>query len=147
MPLIATRPAITEALTRGVCRFLRQNGITPLREFKLAGKRRVDVAGIDADGRFTIIEVKSAPADFQTDAKWPEYLKHADFFYFAVDVSFPLDLLPAEHGVLVADGFGAAFARAADERPINATRRRHQLLRFARQAAERLERALDPPLA
>jgi len=138
------RPEITQALTRGVCRFMASAGITPLREFKLASRRRCDVAGLDAAGRFTIVEVKSSVADFRADGKWADYLVHADYFYFAVDAAFPLDLLPVEHGVLVADGFGAAIHRAAAEQPVNANRRRHQLLRFARQAARQLDLAADP---
>jgi len=144
VPSDAARPEITEALTRGVCRFLASAGITPLREFKLANKRRCDVAGLDAAGRFTVVEVKSSVADFRADGKWADYLAHADFFYFAVDAAFPLDLLPPVHGVLVADGFGAALHRAAVEQPLNANRRRHQLLRFARQAARQLDLAADP---
>lgn len=138
------RPEVTQALTRGVCRFLGAAGMSPLREFKLASRRRCDVAGLDAAGRFTIVEVKSSVADFRADGKWDDYLAHADFFYFAVDAAFPLDLLPAAHGILVADGFGAAIHRAAAERPVNANRRRHQLLRFARQAARQLDLAADP---
>ncbi len=140
----ANRPDVTHALTLGVCRFLMANAISPLTEFKLKGGRRADVAGIDGAGRFTIVEVKSSPADFNADAKWPDYLKHADFFYFAVAADFPLDLLPAEHGVLVCDRFGAAAVRPAVEAPMNANRRRHQTLSFARQAATGLIRTVDP---
>ncbi|MEK9752435.1 MAG: MmcB family DNA repair protein [Rhodospirillaceae bacterium] len=140
----SARPQVTRALTLGVCRHLRNSAVTPLQEFKLGSGRRADIAGLDRQGRFTIVEVKSSPADFHSDAKWPEYLEHADFFYFAVGPAFPLELLPAEHGVLVADRFGAAVIRAAEERPINANRRRHQTLRFARQAAANLIDAVDP---
>jgi hypothetical protein len=143
LPLDTSRPEITQALTRGVCRFLTESAITPLREFKLASKRRADVAGLDEKGRFTIVEVKSSPADFLADNKWPDYLAHADFFYFAVDASFPLDILPADQGVLIADGFDAALHRTADECPMNGNRRRHQLLRFARQAARQLDVHMD----
>jgi hypothetical protein len=140
------RPDVTRAITLGVCRHLMACRISPLQEFKLASGRRADIAGLDRDGRFTIVEIKSSPADFNADAKWPEYLAHADFFYFAVAADFPRDLLPAEHGVLVADRFGAAILRAAEERPINANRRRHQTLRFARQAAANLIHAVDPAI-
>jgi len=138
-----SRPDITRAITRGVCRHMADVGMTPLCEFKLIGRRRADVAGLDAKGRFTIVEVKSGPADFQADAKWRDYLDYADFFYFAVAPDFPLDLLPAEHGLMVADAFAAAVHRAAPERPINANRRRNQTLRFARQAAAQLSRLAD----
>ncbi len=145
-PAETARPDATRAITLGVCRHLMACRISPLQEFKLASGRRADIAGLDRDGRFTIVEVKSSPADFNADAKWPDYLVHADFFYFAVAADFPLDLLPAEHGVLVADRFGAAILRAAEERPINANRRRHQTLRFARQAAANLIHVVDPAI-
>lgn len=143
MNIDAPRPEVTQTLTRGVCRHLIDMGLTPLREFKLASKRRADVAALDAKGRFTLVEVKSGPADFRVDDKWPDYLVHADFFYFAVDAAFPLALLPDSHGILIADGFGAATHRAATETPVNANRRRHQLLRFARQAARQLDGLVD----
>lgn len=138
-----SRPKITQALTRGVCRYLTHQGVTPLREFRLASKRRADVAGLEKQGHFTIVEVKSTLADFQADNKWSDYLPHADFFYFAVGAEFPLDALPIKHGIIIADEFGAVLHRAAEEQPINATRRRHQLLRFARQAARQLDGAID----
>ena len=144
MNIDSSRPAITTALTHGVCRFLTERAFTPLREFKLATKRRADVAGIDAEGRFTLVEIKSSTADFRADNKWHDYLAHGDFFYFAVDASFPLELLPADHGILIADRYSATLYREASETPMNGNRRRHQLLRFARQAGGRLERFVDP---
>ena len=146
IPRETARPDVTRALTLGVCRYLMASRVSPLCEFKLTSGRRADVAGLDREGRFTIVEVKSSPADFHADGKWPDYLVHADFFYFAVAADFPLALLPAEHGVLVADRFGAAVIRAAEERPINANRRRHQTLRFARQAAANLSQVVDPAI-
>lgn len=140
----APRPEITQTLTRGVCRYLVDQGFTPLREFKLASRRRADVAGLDGQGRFVIVEVKSSAADFRADDKWRDYLPHADFFYFAVGAGFPLELLPAEVGVLIADGYAAAPHRTAPETPVNGNRRRHQLLRFARQAARQLNGTIDP---
>lgn len=139
----ATRPEITQALTRGVCRYLTDQGFTPLREFKLASKRRADVAGIDGRGRFVIVEVKSSAADFRADGKWHDYLQHGDFFYFAVGADFPRALLPDALGVLIADGYSAAPLRQAPEAPMNGNRRHHQLLRFARQAARQLDGMMD----
>lgn len=133
-------------ITRGVTRLLTQMGYATLHEFKLTSRRRVDVAGLDAGGRFAVVEVKSCLADFRTDRKWPEYLDYADVFYFAVDAEFPREVLPDACGVIVADAFEAAIVRASPERPINATRRRHQTQRFARTAAGRLTSLLDPSL-
>jgi hypothetical protein len=131
-------------LARGVCRLLRDLGYTPLTEFKLTSKRRVDVIGLDRAGRFAVVEIKSSVADFRADAKWPEYEVYGDRFYFAVGRDFPAKILPGDRGLIVADGFGAAIARAAAETPMNGTRRRAQILRFAAAAGDRLHRMVDP---
>ena len=128
------------AITRGVCRHLVDRGYEPLTEFKLRGRRRVDVAALNDRGRFIVIEVKSSVPDFRADRKWPEYLPHCDAFYFAVNENFPLDLLPDDCGILVADAFDAALIREAPDAGMNATRRKHQTLQFARAAAARLRR-------
>tara|TARA_R110000787_G_scaffold16622_20_gene50614 strand:+ start:48536 stop:48970 length:435 start_codon:yes stop_codon:yes gene_type:complete len=130
----------TLAITRGVCRHLVDRGYEPLTEFKLRGGRRVDVAALNDRGRFIVIEVKSSVPDFRADSKWPEYLPHCDAFYFAVNENFPLDLLPDDCGILVADAFDAALIREAPDAGMNATRRKHQTLQFARAAAARLRR-------
>lgn len=133
----AARPDLTLALTRGVVRFFMDMGLTPLAEFKLANGRRADVAALDRKGLLTIVEVKSCRADFEVDQKWPEYLDFCDKFYFAVDPSFPMALLPETEGLIVADAFGAMIKRAANDRPLAAARRKAVTLRFARQAGRR----------
>ena len=138
------RQADATLLARGVCRLLRDLGYTPLTEFKLTSRRRVDVMGLDKGGRFVIVEIKSSVADFRADAKWPEYADFGDLFYFAVARDFPVEILPADQGLMVADGFGAAISRPAPELPMNGTRRRAQILRFAAAAGDRLHRLLDP---
>lgn len=129
------RPDRTQALTRGVTRLFFNLGLAPLCEFRLANGRRADVAGIDRKGRFIIAEVKSCRADFEVDQKWPDYLDFCDQFYFAVDPHFPRVLLPDAEGLIIADDYGAAIARSAQDRPLNAARRKALTLRFARQAA------------
>ena len=131
------RPDRTLALTRGVTRLFLDLGLSPLCEFRLANGRRGDVVGIDRKGKLVIAEVKSCRADFEVDQKWPDYLDYCDLFYFAVDPDFPRDLLPEEEGLIIADDYGAAIARAAIERPLNAARRKAVTLRFARQASMR----------
>lgn len=133
-----SRPDQTLLLTRGVARMLVDLGQSPLLEFKLANGRRADVAGLDRQGRLTIVEVKSCRADFEADQKWPDYLEYCDRFYFAVDPEFPIDLLPETEGLIFADAFGATVSRAAEERPLAAARRKAVTLRFARQAAMRV---------
>lgn len=132
------RPDVTQALTRGVVRLFVDLGLSPLVEFRLANGRRADVAGLDRGGRLIIAEVKSCAADFDADAKWSDYLPFCDGFYFAVGPEFPRALLPAGEGLIVADAYGAAVIRSAQERPLAAARRKAVTLRFARQAALRL---------
>ena len=88
--------SIADGITRGVIRLMGDMGFAPLTEFKLTNKRRVDVAALDRDGQFVVIEVKSSVADFRSDNKWHEYLDFSDYFYFAVDTDFPRDLIPWE---------------------------------------------------
>ena len=90
-----------------------------------------------------VAEIKASLADWRADRKWPEYLDYCDFFYFAVAAEFPRAELPAEHGLMIADRFGADVARPAPRRRLNANRRRALTLRFARAAAERLQRQHD----
>ncbi|GJL91460.1 MmcB family DNA repair protein [Hyphococcus sp.] len=131
------RPDRTLSLTRGVTRLFFDLGLSPLCEFRLANGRRADVAGIDRKGKLVIAEVKSCRADFEVDQKWPDYLDYCDQFYFAVDPDFPRELLPETEGLIIADEYGAAIARAAEERTLNSARRKAVTLRFARQASAR----------
>lgn len=131
------RPDVTAALTRGVARLFLDLGLTPLVEMTLANGRRADLVGLDQGGRFIIAEVKSCRADFESDAKWTDYLDYCDAFYFAVAADFPAAILPDEAGLIIADAFGGAVIRAAPERPLVAARRKAVMLRYARLAASR----------
>ena len=75
-----------------------------------------------------------------------EYLDFCDFYYFAVPENFPKDILPVDHGLIVADRYAAAILRASPESPINASRRKAQTLAFAILAARRLRQLTDPKL-
>ena len=142
----ASRQGDAGAIARGVCRMLGALGYATLTEMRLGSGRRVDVIGLDRHGGFAIVEVKASAADFRADRKWPEYLRFCDRFYFAVAAGFPLDLLPDDAGIIVADRFGGALVRPPPRARMNATTRRAQMLRFARDAAARLRRAEDPAL-
>ena len=135
-----------DEITRGVCRLLRDLGFSPLTEFRVGNRRRVDVVGISRTGRFAIVEVKSSVQDFKSDAKWHEYPAHGDLFYFAVGPDFPSEILPQDCGIIVADAYGAAVRREAPEQLVHPTRRKAQTLRFAKAAADRLQRVMDPGL-
>ena len=129
------RPDVTVAVTRGVVRTLKDLGYGCILEFKLINGRRADVAGIDRKGRLVFVEVKSCRADFEGDQKWQDYLDYCDAFYFAVSADFPVELLPPEQGVILADGFGGTVNRPAAESELSPARRKAVTIRFARQAA------------
>ncbi len=135
---------ISKALARGVARALAQRGFSALAEAPLGDGRRADLMALGRDGALVIVEIKSSVADFRADRKWPEYRQWCDRLYFAVPEGFPLELIPAECGLIQADGFGAAVLREAKEQKIGGARRRALHLRFARLASARLQRLLDP---
>jgi hypothetical protein len=145
-PLRPARPAVTAAIARGVLRHLVQAGHAPLLEVPLPDGRRADVMALSPDGRITIVEIKSCPADYLTDRKWRAYAAYCDLFGFAVASDFPLDLLPPEPGVLVADAYDAAEIRPWQAFPLAPARRRVLHLRFARLAALRTLDAVEEPL-
>jgi len=131
-------------LARGVCRALGQLGYASLVEFPLLNGRRADILGLGKAGDLVIVEIKSSVADFRADRKWEGYRDFADRLYFAVPSHFPHQLIPEECGLMVADPFGAVLLREACPTPLNPSRRRALTLRFARTAAARLHRSLDP---
>lgn len=109
----------TRRITLGAIRVLHSLGISVIDEFPLGNGRRADISGLDRSGNITIVEVKSSPADFRSDRKWPQYLDYCDRFFFAVDPEFPLTLLdepsslPDQTGIIVADQFGGDVLREA----------------------------------
>ena len=131
-------PETTRLLTRGVCKLFQDLGFGTLTEFKLANGRRVDVMAIDRNGEFVIVEVKSTVADYRGDRKWQEYLAFCERFYFAVPAGFPVDMMPEDCGLIVADPFAAAVRRESLTQKLNTNRKRRQLIRFALAASSRL---------
>lgn len=140
----ATEPLVATDLARGVLRLLAERGECGLTEMRMGNGRRADVMALDGGNRVTIVEIKSSVADFRADTKWEEYLDYCDRFYFAVAAGFPLDLLPALHGLILADRHGGAVMRESIALTVAPARRRALTLDFARQAAERLRRREDP---
>jgi len=131
-------------ISRGLTRFFADHGLVSLAEFSLRSGRRADLFCLDAKSRITIVEIKSSVEDFRSDQKWPDYLDYCDRFYFAVPENFPHELIPEEHGLMVADGYGATVLRETTELSLNATRRRALVLQFAQLAARRLQALSDP---
>lgn len=129
---------------RGVCRLLRQSGFAALPEFTLATGRRADVLAINDTGAIWIVEIKSSPADYRSDSKWPEYRDYCDRLFFAIPADMDPDLISYETGLIIADGWGAEILREPEPHVLHASRRKAVTLAFARAAALRLHGLYDP---
>ena len=134
-------------ICRGAVRLLHANNYAAVAEVSLASGRRADLVAIGMSGEILVIEVKSSVADFRADQKWKEYREHCDRLLFAVAPDFPLDLIPASAGLIVADGFGGEIVREGMKHPVAAATRKSVLLRVSRVAASRLAQLNDPNLA
>ena len=95
-------------------------------------------------GTVWIVEIKSSLADFRTDQKWMEYRLSCDALFFAVSPEFPIEVLPADAGLIIADAYGGTIAREAPEHRLPAPMRKAMTLSIARAAAARLHAAMDP---
>lgn len=131
------------SIRRGLVRHFQELGFSLLAELPLASGRRADLIGMDRKGQFTIIEVKSSVEDFRTDHKWPDYLVHCDRFYFATHADVPSEIFPQDHGLIVADSYAAEVIRPSREFRLAGATRKALTNRFARVAANRLERVLS----
>ncbi len=109
LPVTGGRPAPKPL--RGAVRLLEAMGHGTLTEFPLKSGRRADILSLGMKGEIWIVEVKSGVPDFRSDHKWRDYLEWCDRFFFAVDPSFPADILPGEAGLLIADGYEALLVR------------------------------------
>ncbi len=135
--LIFSRPAVTNAVTRGAARLFVALGYAPLLEVGLPNGRRADIMAIGPRGQIAVAEVKSGLDDFRTDQKWGEYLAFCDSFFFAVSPEFPRQILPDGPGLIVADAFDGAVIRDAPSITLAGARRKALTIAFARLAAGR----------
>ncbi|MXU66091.1 MmcB family DNA repair protein [Oceanomicrobium pacificus] len=133
-----------QLLARGVCRHLATLGYASLTEFVPDRGLRVDVIALGPKGEIWIIECKSSRVDFQTDRKWQGYLDWCDRYFWAVDTEFPVELLPDETGLILADAHDAEIQRDAPLSKLAPARRSTLTRKFARTAAERLRGFTDP---
>jgi hypothetical protein len=136
-----------QRLARGVARALAGFDFASVEEFVPAPGLRVDLMALGPRGEVWVIECKSGRADYAADRKWQGYLDWCDRFFWAVDADFPSGLLPEGTGLILADAWGAEILRMGPETPLAPARRRALSLRFARQAALRLQALRDPGLA
>jgi hypothetical protein len=131
-------------LARGVGRLLRSLDFAPLAEFVPAPGLRVDVIALGPAGEIWIVECKSSRTDFVSDRKWSGYLPWCDRFFWAIDAEFPVELLPPDAGLILADAWDAEILRWPEPTPLPGARRRALTQRFARCAAGRLQQLVDP---
>lgn len=137
-------PKPGQLLARGVCRYLTSLGFVCVEELVPASGLRVDVMALGPKGEIWIVGCKSSRADFMSDAKWHGYVPYCDRYFWAVDESFPIDLLPEETGLVIADPYGAEILRMGPEVRMASARRKAMVQKFARHAARRLQALRDP---
>jgi hypothetical protein len=133
-------------IARGTRRLLRNLQFSTLTELPLASGRRADIVALARDATIVIVEIKSSIADFRADGKWPDYRAHCDRLYFAIPAAVPVDIMPQDAGLILADGFGADILREAPEHRLAPATRRAMLMRFAHAAAQRLHGLIDPEI-
>ena len=133
-----------QLLARGVCRHLLGHDFVTLEEVVPSPGLRVDVMALGPKGEIWVVECKSGAADFRADRKWQGYLDWCDRFFWAVDAAFPTELLPADTGLMLADGYDAEILRMGPETPLAPARRKVLVQKFARLAALRLQSLRDP---
>ncbi len=137
-------PERTFQIRRATAWLCQRLGWVALHEVPLPNGRRADLLALCPDGRFACIEVKSCAQDFLSDGKWQEYRDFCDTLSFAVDIDFPLGLLPLATGLIITANREAEFTREPPVHPLSPARRRSLLHRFATLAAARLAQITDP---
>ena len=131
-------------VARGTRRLLRRLNFSTVTELPLLTGRRADIVALAMDATILIVEIKSSIADFRADTKWRDYRAHCDRLFFAIPETVPIEIMPEDAGLILADAYGAGIVRQAPEHRIAAATRRAVLMRFAHAAAHRLHRLSDP---
>ena len=111
-------------IARGVMRHFAQIGMHSLSEFSPARGLRVDIITLGMSDEIWIVECKSGQSDFKSDKKWQNYLDWCDRYFWAVDRKFPIDILPSDTGVIIADAYDASILREAPLNKLPAARRK-----------------------
>lgn len=100
--------------------------------------------GLGPKGELWVVECKSSRADYQSDCKWRGYVEWCDRYFWAVDQTFPTEVLPDGTGLIIADAFDAEIIRMAPEDRLSPARRKAMVQKFATHAARRLHALRDP---
>jgi hypothetical protein len=133
-----------QLIARGTCRLLASHDFWCLEEFVPTRGLRMDVMAIGPKGELWCVECKSSRADYAADSKWQGYLEYCDRFFWAVGPEFPVELLPEESGLILADAWGGEIVRMPEVSKLAGARRKSTTLKFARDTARRLTVMRDP---
>ena len=133
-------------ITRGVMRHFAQIGLSSLSEFSPARGLRVDIITLGMSNEIWIVECKSCQSDFKSDKKWQNYLDWCDRYFWAVDANFPIDILPPDTGVIIADAYDASILREAPLNKLSVARRKKIIKSIAKSACNRLLTHTDPKI-
>ena len=133
-------------IARGVMRHFAQIGMHSLSEFSPARGLRVDIITLGMSDEIWIVECKSGQSDFKSDKKWQNYLDWCDRYFWAVDGKFPIDILPSDTGVIIADAYDASILREAPLNKLPAARRKKITKSIAIFACNRLLTHTDPKM-
>jgi hypothetical protein len=144
IPFDRRQSATALTIARGTQRLLLALGLSCIAELPLLSGRRADLVALGGDGEIWIVEIKSSVEDFRADQKWGDYRMHCDRLFFATADHVPLDIFPADTGLILADGYAAELVREAPEHRLHAATRKSVTLAFARAAAVRLQALADP---
>ncbi len=131
-------------IARGTCRLLQSHGFVTLTEFVPSHGLRVDIMALGPKSEIWIVECKSSQADFTSDKKWQRYLEWCDRYFWAVASNFPVEILPQNAGLIIADAYDGEIIHLPKETLLNAARRKTLLYKFGRNAAARLAKYTDP---
>ncbi len=144
VPIDRRQSSTALAVSRGTQRLLVTLGLSCIAELPLASDRRADLVALGGNGDIWIVEIKSSIEDFRADRKWADYRMHCDRLFFATAAHVPLEIFPADAGLIVADSYGAELIREAPEHRLHAATRKSVTLAFACAAARRLQAFCDP---
>ena len=127
-------------------RHFAQIGMHSLSEFSPARGLRVDIITLGMSDEIWIVECKSGQSDFKSDKKWQNYLDWCDRYFWAVEANFPIDILPPDTGVIIADAYDASILREAPLKKLSVARRKKIIKSIAKSACNRLLTHTDPKI-
>ncbi len=133
-------------IARGVMRHFDQIGLSSLSEFSPIKGLRVDIITLGMSNEIWIIECKSGQSDFKSDRKWHNYLDWCDRYFWAVDANFPIDILPINTGIIIADAYDASILREAPLNKLSPARQKKVIKSIAKSACSRLLTHIDPKI-